>query len=186
MNKEIFEKIFKEHSKKIKNKNISNPSLMICFSGIPGSGKTSLAKKFERKYKGVRISNDQIRRIIEKLKISDLKDIIHEYDYYILENYPYKNKLIILDSSIDRKYKKVFEIAKKKKWKVFVIKMGFSYEEIIKRMKKREGKEFPYFLDNFKRWKRDYQNFNKKVKADFIFKYKKDIKHLFSELDKKV
>ena len=103
---------------------------------------------------------------------------------YILENYPYKNKLIILDSSIDRKYKKVFEIARKKKWKVFVIKMGLSYEEIIKRMKKREGKEFPYFLDNLKRWKRDYQNSNKKVKVDFVFKDKKDFKELVLILNK--
>jgi predicted kinase len=39
---------------------------MICFAGIPGSGKTYLAKKIEKKYGGVRITSDEIRKIIDK------------------------------------------------------------------------------------------------------------------------
>ncbi len=61
-------RIYKEHLKHLKNKNISNnKKAVICFSGIPGAGKTYIAKILEKRYKGVRIRSDDIREIVKKL-----------------------------------------------------------------------------------------------------------------------
>jgi adenylylsulfate kinase-like enzyme len=64
-NSSVFEEIYKKHSKILENKNIKNEKLIICFSGIPGSGKTTVAKKLERRYRGVRINTHDLGKIIE-------------------------------------------------------------------------------------------------------------------------
>ena len=81
----IFEKINKRFFPKLKNTNTNNLPFIIAFSGVPGSGKTTISKILEKKYKGVRIDNDELRDIISdfsgnyKLTKKD-KEII---DYFI-------------------------------------------------------------------------------------------------------
>ena len=45
---------------------VPNKKLLICFVGIPGSGKTYLAKIIEKKFKGIRINSDNLRKVINK------------------------------------------------------------------------------------------------------------------------
>jgi len=71
MNKQLFGKIHKKYIKKLKHLNIPHKKLMICFSGFAGSGKTYIAKIVEKKYKGVRIRSDDIRKIIIDMKIKE-------------------------------------------------------------------------------------------------------------------
>ena len=47
MDKTTFNKILEELNKQIINSFEKNKKLMVCFAGIPGSGKTFLAKKIE-------------------------------------------------------------------------------------------------------------------------------------------
>jgi adenylate kinase family enzyme len=183
----INKKFLKIHSKKLKNLNIPNKKLLICFVGIPGSGKTYLAKIIEKKFKGIRINSDNLRKVINKniTKNNEEKEVfLKKYLLDLLNQFPFSNHLIILDSGIERKYKDIFKIAKSKKYKMFIIKMSVQKDLILKRIKVKDKKRFEEHPEDIKRWFKEYKLFNKKVKPDFIFKNNSDLGDLFSNLSR--
>jgi hypothetical protein len=117
MNKQTFQLISENFFPLLKYKNICNPNLAILFSSVPCSGKTHLSKIIEDKYKAIRINKDEIGEIILKLnltkKTNQKEDLADQYIYYLIENLLFKNKLIVLDKSIDRTYKKTFQLLQK-------------------------------------------------------------------------
>jgi len=189
----INEQIYKIHIKKLKNLDFPNKKLIISFSAVPGSGKTTIAKKIETKYKGIRIRSDSVRDIINNLmsanKYSRLKqrEIVINYHLYLLNKLrTLPNGLIILDSSIDRKFAQVKELADKNKYDLFIIKINVSRKTIEHRIKKRNPKGYQNFLDNMDQWFDDNIKFNNKYKVDFEIdnEEKMDLKLLFNKLNK--
>ena len=186
MKKSLFKQIYKEHKKQLKNLSKVNGRLIICFVGIPGSGKTYLAKKLEKRYKGVRIKNDELRKIISnKFEKNEKKreKILEEYILDLLENPPFANRLVILDSGLERKYKKIYDISKSKKWDMFIIKMVAPKTTIIERIRIKDEKRLKEHPEDIKRWFREYKDFNKKVKVNFVFRKDSDLEGLFLGLN---
>ena len=69
--KKLFEKIFRLHRRKLKNLGArNNRRLVVGIAGVPGSGKTFLARAIAHRYKSVRISNDEIRKILSGIDIT--------------------------------------------------------------------------------------------------------------------
>jgi len=215
MNEILLKKVFKKHKKTLKNLKIPNKKFVIGFSGVPSSGKTFLSKIIEKRYKGVRISNDELRDMLKKMEIkisekektkfikefSKIKSIdftkgnykfrkgeleieltLFYYIQWILKNYPFENKLIILESSLDRKYPFIFKILKNKKFPRFIIQIDLDEKLVKKRYKEKPSKDKEYLNKNLPRWIKDNQEFSKTIKPDFIFK--DNLKELLKELDK--
>lgn len=172
--KSINKIIHEEYTKKLKNISIPHKKLMICFSGFSDSGKTHIAKILEQRYKGIRIRSDNIRTIISNLnpKISDTdKDrIVYAYLEKLFENWKFKNKLLILDRGIDRKYQETFSIFKKQDYKIFIIRLKVSKKVAYKRASERSKGIDQHFINEINRWIREWKDFGKKVKADIIIK----------------
>lgn len=191
----ILKKIYNKHIRQLKHVNIKNKRLIICFSGVPCSGKTYIAKILEKKCKAIRINTDSIRSIIRKIvknysKLSDenyKEKILNNYLVNLLENYPFKNKLIILDKGIDRDYNKIFKIAKKHNFKVFIIRIKSALKIINQRVRIKCKWPDKNFINNINRWKKEFNDFNKKVKADITINNnqnkKPDLSLLFKKLD---
>lgn len=185
----VFEKVYRRHKKKLKNLSVSHGKLLICFSGIPGSGKTHIAKKLEKKYKGVRINNDDIRKVIKKIfpEFDEKKgeEILNVYLLSLLEKLFFiNNGLIILDSSIDRKYEKIFNLVKEVGL-IFIIGVDVSKELAQKRVFAKHKGFDKHFIDNINRWIRENKKFRGNVKVDVLIDNKKnlDLKPVFSRLD---
>lgn len=191
MDKEqILKHIYAIHSKNLKNlEELNNFKIILFFSGIPGSGKTTLAKEIEERYNGIRLNNDDIRDIIvDALHLNIESEEVHkltkEYSLYLTNKLSnVKNGLIILDSSIDRSFEQIKKWADKNSYKLFVIKLDISKEEIINRINLRQGKDAHIYLDNLDRWWNDYVEFNKLYRADFIYHSEKDLNNLFEVLE---
>lgn len=172
MNIKIIKKIYKEHLKILKNLDVDNKNrLLICFSGVPMLGKTTIAKRIEKDLRAVRINNDSIRDIInsklENVAQDDIQKILEDYLIWLLEKFEkFSNNLIVLDSSIDRKYKKVFYFADKFKFKTFIIKIKISKDEFKKRINNNKKE----YLDNMNKWYYDYSKFNKINKSSYFIK----------------
>ena len=195
MNSDIFNKIYKLHKRKLKYLLIPNKKLLICFSGIPGSGKTYIAKILEKRYKGVRVNSHDIGKIILELvklkkinKNTDAKKLQNDYQLWLLRKSLFKNDLIILDRGIDREYDKVFKVARKKGFSIFVIKLRVSENILKNRLKRREEENVINYLRALERWKREFKEFGKKAMTDIIIdnNYDLDLKELFKRLDKLV
>ena len=194
MEKNVFREIYKKHSRFLKNRKVrGNKKLIICFSGIPGSGKTVLAKILEKRYRGVRINSHRIGKIMQELvskgvineNIADGKLQI-DYQIWLLEEHPFTNNLIILDSGVDRKYREVFEVAKQNGYGVFVVRLHVSEKILRKRILIRNKENARNYFKSFDRWKREFREFGKKVSSNIILEDKGeiDLRLLFKELDK--
>ena len=192
----IFKKIYIENKREHRYANIQHKKLIICFSGIPCSGKTFIAKIIEGKYKAIRVNTDDIRKIIKGLgkKYQQLLDgkykeeILDKYLMDLLKNYSFKNKLIILDKSVDRDYNKILEIAKEHNFKLFIVTVKASMKKINQRIRIKCKWPDMNFINNINRWKKEYNSFNEKIKADIIINNnqnkKPDLSLLFLKLDK--
>jgi len=186
MKKQIFKQIYVEHKKQLKNLSKVNGRLIICFVGIPGSGKTYLAEKLEERYGGVKINSDNVRNIIRRKfnKNEEYNEkILEEYILDLLENPPFTNRLVLLDSGLERKYSKILKISKSKKWDMFIIKMVAGKKIIIDRIRVKDEKRLREHPEDIDGWFREYEDFNKKVGSDFVFGEDFDLKRLFLKLD---
>lgn len=185
---ELFEKINEEYLKKLKNRSVAHKKLVICFSGFSGTGKTYIAKILEKRYKAVRIRNDDIREIIIGMKIKNIDETTYSYLEWLLKNWKFKNKLIILDSGIDRRYLKITPLFKKNKYPVFIIRLKTSKRTAYKRSFDRNKGKDKHFIENIDRWIKEWEDFGKKVKSDIVIDNDKklDLKELFKILDKKL
>jgi predicted kinase len=173
MNPELFERIYQKHAKVLHNTGAKNRQLLICFSGVPGSGKTFNAKLLESQFRGIRISSSEINDVLGELKYPPdnklRRETIHEYTKQLLGKLSgLKNGLLILDSSIDRKYKLVFDWAKANLWPVFVISMEFSKEDILARIKARAPQSYAEYSRHLGYWLEDQLDFLSRHEADFV------------------
>jgi len=189
INEKLFNKIYKLHIKKLKNLNIPHKKLAIFFSGIAGSGKTYIAKILEDKYRGVRVRNDDIREIVASLdKNKDIDEATYGYFDWFFKNYSFKNKLIILDRGVDRKYKEVFPLFRKRGYKIFIIRLKVPEKVYEQRIINKLGKLDQNYINRIDDWKRQYKEFGKEVKPDIIIENeednKLDLKPLFSKLER--
>lgn len=167
---QIFREIAKKHIPVLKNKNLKNRKLIIAFAGIPGSGKTTLAKVLEKKYKGVRINSSVIGGIIKKLNLKDdaKHSLQNQYQMWLVKSGLIKNGLIILDSGIERKYLLVKKTAKQSGHRLFVICLKVPKKVLIQRIKKREKEKARVYLKEMKRWTSEFNEFNRKFRSDVV------------------
>ncbi len=189
MDEQFFKRIYEKHIKKLKNLSVPHKKLMICFSGIAGSGKTYIAKILEEKYKGVRIRNDDIREVIIKLdKKRDIDESTYEYFNWFIENYKFRNHLIILDSGIDRGYREKFSLFKKRGYKIFIIRLEVHERIYEQRIINKLGRLDENYINRISDWKRQYKEFGENVKPNIIIKNEKDngldLEPLYSKLEK--
>ncbi|MFC1682534.1 AAA family ATPase [Nanoarchaeota archaeon] len=187
----ILELIYKKHLERIKNAEVPNRKIAICFAGIPGSGKTHIAKILEERYKGIRIENDNLRIIIRKIcpkKTAEEKQgILQQYLKFFMENYNRKNNLLIFDRGIERAYQRFFPHLRQNKFKIFVIKIKISYEKIESNVKKKlRGKLDKNYTENIEKWKREFKEFETNYKSDITIENENNLnlEPLFRKLDK--
>ena len=127
----------------LKNKDYSFQQFIITFSGVPGTGKTNIAKNLEEKYKAVRINNDYIREIIRNEKLAEFEleteQLLQEYNFDLTTKIPFQNKRIILDKSMDRRYEWFLGVCESNNLKYFLIRLNVnSPREALKMLSKRE------------------------------------------------
>lgn len=168
-----FEEISRRLFSTLKNTEIQNPQLIISFSGIPGAGKSRLAKQLEERYHAVRVGNDAIRRIIfgsEALFVSepDAELLLQDYNEHFLRRYPFRNRLLIFDKSMDRQYKRFFPIFEELGLEYFIIRLGINKEDAINRILDREEIDESSLRQNMERWQREFQDFGRNAHYDVL------------------
>lgn len=193
MREELKEILDREFFDKLAGKDtVNEKTYLICFSGSPESGQSQLAQKVAKKYKGILIDKDQCRTLVyqsEKIEnTQQVEDILDEYMEHFFEKIvKLPNKLLVWDASIDRRYDKYHEFADKYGYKIFVISMDTSREQILEQIKeRRDEKTAEWFFAQMSRWAEDYKKYNESGQVDFVVKNKseEDIAKLFEKLDR--
>jgi len=163
----LLETIIEQHINSLQNLDKINPRYFIFFSAIPGMGKTTIAKKLELELKAIRITLDDGRIFLRKNNLyplfgSDIKSMTHYLNCLLLQlKKVSKNRLIIIDDTVDSMYKHLCSIAKKFDSPTFLIKLDVSKKTAIERIKLREINPTGY-LNKIDHWYNEYSKFDQK------------------------
>ena len=157
----LFRKIYRIHRKKLKYVNRTGRKLLITFAGVPGSGKTVIAKELEKKLKAVRISSMDVEKIY--ISLGNERDIPTKRAYigWLMNKIAreFKNKTIILDKGIERTYKDILKWAEDNDYKIFIINVNCTRKTAERRIVMREGDNAQYYLVEMDRWVKEYNKY---------------------------
>lgn len=138
---QVVDQVIDEYLNTLKYRQVAHPRLLISFSAVPGSGKTTLAKRLAEDLQAQYIRADDIRYMLQTkgvdpvtLKISD---IARKITQRIIDHD--ENKCVILDASIDRTWPEFFERAEKMNMPTCIIRLTIPPEEVKRRLIERDG-----------------------------------------------
>ena len=163
---------------------------VITFAGVPCSGKSTVSREIEKRYGGVRINFDEVMETISKKNLvknlEQSEQIKSLFAYTLLKNPPFKNKLVILDGSIDRRYETLFKICNENKWDYLIIQLEISKKEATRRINERNPDNLDNWLPRVDKWFKEHEKFKENIKSDILMNGEDlDFEFLFEKLDKK-
>lgn len=144
---EINQQLADEYMATLKNRNIPHDKVFLIFSGVPGSGKTTLALRLRDDLKAQYVRHDDIRSLarrngydVETLTIADISKIA--IDTMMLGD---ANKFMILDASLDRTWPIYFASVKRFGAIPIIIRLDIPKNVVIERIKARDKEDFGKF-----------------------------------------
>jgi predicted kinase len=141
MKASTIEAIASEYVQRLEFLGVDNPKLHISFSAVPGSGKTTLARRLSKDLKAHYIQSDEVRRMLSAKHEEVNSDIVRTITAKIIE-YILKedtNQCIIIDASIDRSWPTFYEFAAKCEAKTFIIRLDIPTAIVRQRLLERDG-----------------------------------------------
>jgi predicted kinase len=190
---QLYERIFAEQRKQsLVHFTVDNPTkVVLTYSGSIASGKSTVTKYLVERYKPLVVNNDEVRTIIQDITKESTKDEVQAlmFSYYkdFLRDklYSSSNKIIILDSSIDRRYDIVNAEYTGNGYSIFIILFDHPRELIEKRIINRDGDLAEMHLKILDQAFIDNQSFLKQRKPDYVIteKNQNDIGALFKVID---
>ena len=160
---ELFEVIYQHQILSLENRELdSDKKILVLLSGVPGSGKSSLARRLKESMGYVRIVNDDIRDIItpitepsqldewypDRLRRDQLRLLQNEYIVYLLRKLKDQpNGRIVLDRDMDAELLPLIQAwAKQYKYQIQLIALEISRNELINRIQSRQSSQMEQSL----------------------------------------
>jgi hypothetical protein len=135
----IYQQIYKVHSKFLSFNDIRQDPALVVFSAIPGSGKSEITKRLVAQYGFLRIANKDIRNAIEITGHSD-DVIIGEYTLWLLNKITSSMPMsIVFDRNIDQWYEPSRDWAVSRGYRYVVVRIEVTRKALRERLLKREG-----------------------------------------------
>jgi len=189
MNESLQEALDQNFFNLLASRDCLNPKTLICFSGVPYSGRTTIAKAITERFSGVYVDKDQARTLIyQNEKIGNTQqpeDLLDEYMPTVFDRLKKdKNGLITLNASIDRKYDEYAKWAKGNDYKLIIIDIDIPLETAENAIKKeRDEKTAEWFVGQFSRWYADHETFLANHEIDYtIYDAERDLPGLLDYL----
>jgi predicted kinase len=159
------------------NKEAKQPRCVVLFSGVVGSGKTTIARAIEQNLQAVRVSNDEIRErittanpAIEPARREELKLKIANEVMERLANET--SGLIVIDASCDRGYDDYHQAwLEKHGYRIILLRMDVPRDVIERRIRERgdQGhRSVEGSLAHLDTWWRQWEIFGKKHAPDMV------------------
>jgi predicted kinase len=181
------EQLAESYINTLENKNHPHDAFVIGFAAVPGSGKTTLAMKLAQDLDAIRVNKDSLNELWEQIDPEHPEDpqnplvqTVYQIVNTLLTKYP--NKLVVLDSSLDRKYAETKQILDQRQVKLFVISLDIPREVLVERIKRRNGDAAQPYLDKLDGWITDHQTFLQTYQPDFSFSGDEDYPSLVKKL----
>lgn len=158
------------------NKHQKHPKRVVLFSGVAGSGKSTVARAIEENLRGIRLSNDDVRdRITTAVPAIDLmtrEEIKLQIATALLERVVYEaNGLVVIDVACDRGYDYYKQWSEKYGYRIILLRMDVPRDIIEERIQSR-GKlgyrDVDASLEMLDTWWRQWEDFGKSQTPDLV------------------
>lgn len=147
-------------------RDVPHPPAMLIFSAIPGSGKTTLAKRLVHDLQAQYINHDDMRDILRRRGIAPEGIFMPPISRIVINNMVNdKNKFVVIDVSLDRRWDIFYAHVKELNALPIVIRLNPPIEVIRKRLLERDGPDGT-LVKQLDRFKREFDNCCEHVKAD--------------------
>lgn len=156
--------------------------VLITFSAIPGAGKTTIAKQLQARYNLARINKDELHDIMVTMSEAHNEELLKAAVQKLTQMLSEKEKVILNDASVDRKYDEVEAWADKTGYKVFLIQIEVPIDVLIHRIKERNKENAADYLKEMDRWVSEHEQFIQNHKCDFIFREGSDLTRLIQSV----
>ena len=171
-NQQLVREVADSYYDVLTNRNTAHPRHLVLFSGIPGSGKSTVARTITGELKGVLVSNDDIRDLIvrvaptittstrEKMKMGVVTALLER-----LATIP--NGLVVNDASVDRGYDYYANWAQKYGYSIILFRMDVPRSVIERRIDSRGDTGYRNASDslaNLNNWWTQWEEFGKTCK----------------------
>ena len=162
----IHRQLASEYLHMMGNRGLPQKPVCIIFSGVPGSGKTTLAQKLARDLSAQYLRHDDIRALardhgydVARLTISSISRIVMDT---VMEKDA--NKLVIIDASLDRTWPLFFEHTTEHGALPIVIRLDIPRSIVERRIRQRDKDDFGY-ITNLDGFYAEFENSRKHVPA---------------------
>lgn len=146
---------------------ISRRKVILGFSGLPASGKTTLARRLASDLPAHHVEHDAIRQLIRSQGNDPTKITIYPISYLVVKRIQADsaNKFVILDASLDRHWQQFFDEAAHQDALALVIRLQVPPVIIRRRLVQRD-RTATEWLRQIPQYFHDYQDCMRHVEAD--------------------
>lgn len=180
---DLNEKFASEYIDLLKNRDVNHRSIMLTFSGVPGSGKTTLARRLAVDLRAQYVQHDQIRQMITaegyEPRNFSIQTISHLVIDEIMKND--RNKFVILDASIDRAWPVFFSHVAEWGISPIVIRLNVPRAILKQRLQERDGIDNIH-LERFDKFMTQFENCKAQVPVDFELETNYDYNQLVQHI----
>lgn len=179
-------KVFSEYTKSWDWDAFRGGKILISFSAIPGAGKTTVAKQLAEQFNLARINKDEIHNVMVQFSQAHNEELLKEVVQMIVDKLALLNKVILQDSSVDRRYDQMNAWAEKMSYKFIVIQIEASRETLENRIRERNKEGAPEYLKELPRWWDEHQAFLSSYKVEYVLSeqtFQTDLARLLRNLE---
>lgn len=179
-------KVFSEYTKNWDWDAFKDGKILISFSAIPGAGKTTVARQLAKRFNLARINKDEIHDVMVRFNQAHNEELLKEVVQMIVNKLSFLDKVILQDSSVDRKYAQMAAWAEKSEYKFIVIQIEAARETLEERIRERNKEGAPEYLKELPRWWDEHKAFLSSYKVEYVLSeqtFQTDLARLLRNLE---
>jgi predicted kinase len=140
----IYQQLAAEYLLAMENRDLPQRRACIIFSGVPGSGKTTLARKLARDLHAQYIRHDDLRELARRHGYDPAKLTISSISRIVMDTIMDKdaNKFVVVDASLDRTWPLFFEHTTEHGALPIIVRLDVPRAIVEKRVRERSEGDF--------------------------------------------
>ncbi len=163
--------MYEQHKAYIRQDGIRQKPVLVVFSAVPGSGKSTLTRLLVEDYGFLRIANKDVRLAAKQVSAQDAEsgtdNVVGPYTLWLLDKLTQQSRpSIVLDRNIDQWYEAPKKWAEEHGYRLVVVRMQVSLDILKRRIATRRPEDRDHTLSVLEFYRRKHETVSFGAKMD--------------------